>query len=87
MNLRREPSIASEKLEVQKNIGMTLRCCIRMNLRREPSIASEKLGGQKIYRHDVEFLHPCEFAAEHVIANREERSGKQSQLLNKYLIE
>ena len=64
---------------------MTLRCCIRMNLRREPSIASEKLGGQKIYRHDVEFLHPCEFAAEHVIANREERSGKQSQLLNKYL--
>ena len=39
---------ASDKLVEQKNIGMTLRCCIRMNLRREPSIASEKLGGQKI---------------------------------------
>ena len=45
-----------------------------MNLRREPSIASEKLGGQKIYRHDVEFLHPCEFAAEHVIASAAKQS-------------
>ena len=42
MNLRREPSIASEKLEVQKNIDMTLRCCIRMNLRREPSLRAQR---------------------------------------------
>ena len=28
-------SLLSDNLEVQKNIGMTLHCCIRMNLRRE----------------------------------------------------
>ena len=40
--LAAEHVIASDKLEVQKNIGMTLRCCIRMNLRREPSLRTAR---------------------------------------------
>ena len=35
-------SIASDKLEVQKNIGMTLHCRICMNLRREPSLRVQR---------------------------------------------
>ena len=44
-----------------------------------------QIRGSKKYRYDFVLLHPCELSPRAVIANREERSGKQSQLLNKYL--